>query len=118
MKSAYVSNASLSVSAANKTTAVKILDMNAASRCRIFQVRYMPADFTASAGVEGWSGDPASGVKVYELFNGDAKYTGYDDLSLMRFWDISPHGILADDDIYVRGKSGGVNFVSITYQLG
>ena len=121
MKSAYVSNVSLSIASSDKTTAVKILDVD--SRCRVFQVRYLPAVFGTGdlVGMDVYSGDPgASGSLIYALLSGPNMYavSGYQRISLFSFWDIAPHGILADDDIYVKGTGMGVNFASITYQLG
>ena len=124
MKSAYVQRVSINVASGNKTTKVRILDIASGSRCRLFQVRFMPASFGGTidndgAGMDVFSG--SSGPRVYGCFSEPDRYAtsgSYNHINGLIFLDIPPSGILVNDDVYVQGVGLGINYASITYQVG
>ena len=124
MKSSYVQSSFLEIASGDKTDRLRIVDIGSGGRCRIFQARFMPASY---GGGSGQDDEPGSGMDVLSGLTGPRVYGCYSEpyrvdthnrVGSLFFLDIPPSGILVEDDVYVQGLGLGINFASITYQVG
>ena len=122
MESSYVSSAHLNIADANKTAALKLLDMNGKSLIKIFSVYFIPASENRSAidecKITLYDSDPgASGQSFYQKRIVSSSYQNYADLTNCTVESFSPGGILVDcNDIYIQATGVGICFASIVYQ--
>jgi hypothetical protein len=122
MKSSYVSNAHLNIADANKTAALKLLDMNGEGLVKIFSVYFIPASENRSAidecKITLYDSDPGvSGQSFYQKRIVSGSYANYADITNCTVESFSPGGILVDcNDIYIQATGVGICFASIVYQ--
>lgn len=122
MKSSYVSNAHLNIADANKTAALKLLDMNGEGLVKIFSVYFIPASCSKTAidecKITLYDSDPgASGQSFYQKRIVSGSYANYSDFTNCTVESFSPGGILVDcNDIYIQATGVGICFASIVYQ--
>jgi hypothetical protein len=123
MKESYVKNVFLNVADADKTSSLKLLDMNGSGRIKIFSVFFIPASSVInsfnSSKITLWDSDPAvSGQTFYQNRITSGTYNLYTDYrSANTLANFSPGGLVVEcNDIYAQGGDDGICFVSITYQ--
>ena len=140
MLSAYVKSSFENVSDSNKTASRLLVPLSPDSRFRLMGIQFIPSENgegTSSdagayfrSGVElsmGVSGDPFFKDQIYPgtLFS-SWKQPDFENISMM---SILPHGILSvrnedpseagvTEGVYFKGTGKGINFISITYQVG
>ena len=138
MNLGYVKSAFKNVAAANKHSAIKVVELGSNSSCRVLFVQFFPAAISAYgdeessyADLEVYSGDPASGGSLMFTYRASSDSYGSKAYNYIRMWEsprIPDPGVKFDDDVWVKSPDTdledptaiavGINFVSIIYQVG
>ena len=122
MESSYVLSAHLNIAEANKTSALKLLDMSGEGLVKVFSVYFIPASASATllqeCEVTFYDSDPsASGQSFYKKRIVSGSKVNYCNFSNLTVDEFSPGGILVNcNDIYVQASGVGICFASIVYQ--
>ena len=127
MKSAYVKTAYVNVSDSDKASTTKIVSLSDGDLFRLFHVEFQLADPDVYSSCGLVLCNRNSSDAAYQFYK-DQIYSSYiDDAAspeptyFLKPMRIGSHGVqtkCTGDGIYFTGLGVGVNFVSISYQVG
>lgn len=124
MLSGYVKSASLNISAANKVAELSFVALGAGTNFRLLGIQFIPSV---------WGPHTSSGVQLRSSTAGEVFFEdqicsgGYvsTNNAAEAFHSLTPlgipsHGVFVSSTsgITVQGTGEGINFISVTYQIG